>query len=141
MLAGMKHVDLERLIVCSALSGFAFLSFAGLVSAPLKCPSCGWKTWWKLREDQRSEQPHFFCGRVIDQGQRAPTTGRKRGWKTVNRKVCLCNRSWRAWSPEFKDELPHLDPCKLTRVFWHWSMMHPVAEAAFETGVHEERQK
>ena len=101
LLADMKQVDLERLVVCTALSGFAFLSFAGLVSAPAKCPNCGWRTWWNLREDQRSEQPHFFCGRVLDQGQRVPTTGRKKGWKTVNRKVCLCNRSWRAWSPEF----------------------------------------
>ena len=136
--SAMKHVDLERPVVCSTLTGFAFLVFTGLVSAPGVCPKCGASSdKWKVLEDSRTEMPYFFCENVLNEEVRVPTRGKKTGFKTINRKVCLFSRSWRHWSPEFKKELPHLSTSKLLRVFWHWSQMHSIEETAFDTDVHE----
>ena len=41
-------------------------------------------------------------------------------------------------SPAFAKDLPALSPSQLTHIFWHWSQMHSIEEAAFDTDVHED---
>ena len=133
----MRHIDLERLVVYSTLSAFGFLAFADLATAPLNCPKCGaGPEEFTLREDPRTSQPYFFCEHVVNPGRRVPTTGRKKGFKTVDKQTCLFSRGWRTWSPMFKEQLPHVQPTDLIRVFWHWCQMHGVEEVAFETDLH-----